>query len=497
MKKTKREKRLFRLTCFFMWLGFVGVFMTIWVMKAMPGMDTAAIMFQFKVPLEGTDWAAFYGMFACIFLWPTMAAALVLWGLHFARKMKVQWKLVIAVLLTVLSFGIGLNYIKFFKYMKDQVVKTKLYEEMYVNPAETAVHFPETKRNLIYIYLESMEITFTSKEVGGVNQSNVMPNLTALALDNITFNGGGETLEGPVSVNGTTWTMASFVAQNCGIPLTIPLKNNAMDKYSSFLPGATGLGQFLEQAGYRQTVIIGSKKTFSGFDTFLASHGNPYVLDLQGARDLGYLPSADYFAWWGYEDKYLFANAKREILKLNETEEPYAVTLMTMDTHRVDGYRCSLCKHDCRNQYEDVLSCSDRQVAEFVTWLQSLPTYENTTIIIAGDHQTMDGDYVNTLTIPKNYQRKQYYTIINADPQVVSQANASGVFDSRRAFSTLDLFPTTLAAIGCTIDGNRLGLGTNLFSTEKTLLEEKGLAWLDSELGKNSDFYKSKLLYGE
>ena len=33
-----------------------------------------------------------------------------------------------------------------------------------------------------------------------------------------------------------------------------------------------------------------------------------------------------------------------------------------------------------------------------------------------------------------------------------------------RDFSTLDFFPTTLASLGVQIEGDRLGLGTNLFS---------------------------------
>ncbi len=43
-----------------------------------------------------------------------------------------------------------------------------------------------------------------------------------------------------------------------------------------------------------------------------------------------------------------------------------------------------------------------------------------------------------------------------------------------RTYTTFDNFPTTLAAMGVTIEGNRLGLGTNLFSSEQTLSERYG-----------------------
>lgn len=50
----------------------------------------------------------------------------------------------------------------------------------------------------------------------------------------------------------------------------------------------------------------------------------------------------------------------------------------------------------------------------------------------------------------------------------------------------MDDFPTTLAALGVQIEGDRLGLGTNLFSEVPTLLEKYGMEELSIELGKRS-----------
>lgn len=52
-----------------------------------------------------------------------------------------------------------------------------------------------------------------------------------------------------------------------------------------------------------------------------------------------------------------------------------------------------------------------------------------------------------------------------------------------------DVLPTTLAAMGYNIEGNRLGLGTNLFSTNPTLMEELGLDNVETELRTHSDYY--------
>ena len=70
-----------------------------------------------------------------------------------------------------------------------------------------------------------------------------------------------------------------------------------------------------------------------------------------------------------------------------------------------------------------------------------------------------------------------------------------GSEEKNRLFTTLDLFPTTLAAMGVEIEGERLGLGTNLFSGEKTLPEKYGYEKMFEELKKKSLFYDNEILY--
>ena len=57
-----------------------------------------------------------------------------------------------------------------------------------------------------------------------------------------------------------------------------------------------------------------------------------------------------------------------------------------------------------------------------------------------------------------------YNVFLNAE-------NATDIHAKNRRFCTMDFFPTVLASIGVDIKGNRLGLGTDLFSGEKNLAE--------------------------
>lgn len=105
--------------------------------------------------------------------------------------------------------------------------------------------------------------------------------------------------------------------------------------------------------------------------------------------------------------------------------------------------------------------------------------YENTTIVLTGDHTTMDKDFLNE--IEQGFPRRTYTAFINPAAQPVLQ-------DERRVYSALDTFPTTLAALGVKIEGNRLGLGANLFSDCKTLVEKNEISYVYEELRKRSDF---------
>jgi phosphoglycerol transferase len=53
------------------------------------------------------------------------------------------------------------------------------------------------------------------------------------------------------------------------------------------------------------------------------------------------------------------------------------------------------------------------------------------------------------------------------------------------------MFPTTLTAIGCKIEGDRLGLGVDLFSGKETLFERLGLSTVNEEFKRKSSFSES------
>ena len=150
--------------------------------------------------------------------------------------------------------------------------------------------------------------------------------------------------------------------------------------------------------------------------------------------------------------------------------------MLTVDTHFEDGFVCDICPDTFGdNQYANVMACSSRQVKEFVDWVQQQDFAADTTIVISGDHPTMDSDFCED--VDKDYERRVYTTYINAGAE--KQTN------KKRNYTTFDNFPTTLAAMGVEIEGDRLGLGTNLYSTQQTLTERFGIEKEEKELINN------------
>ena len=360
--------------------------------------------------------------------------------------------------------------------------ESELFEERYVSADEVEITFPEEKRNLIYIFLESMEISYLSEDLGGGQEDNLIPELYELATENINFSHEDDHVGGFLPVTGATWTIGAMVAHTAGVPLKLPpevAENDYGQGDDGFLPGIVSLQDILEEEGYYQTLMVGSVASFGGRRQYYLQHGADHVYDISTARRDD-IVADDYFVWWGMEDKYLFEYARQELTEISQKEEPFAFTMLTVDTHHIGGYVCEYCGSEHDEQYENVMSCSSRQVLEFVEWLEQQPFYEDTTIIVTGDHLSMDKGYFNR-NVDEDYVRRSYNCFINS--AVDTQ------FDENRQFSALDMFPTTLAAMGCTIEGEYLGLGVNLFSGKPTLIELMGYERFDRQLTMSSDYY--------
>ena len=472
------------LTVFIAGLSVLLALSVRWMFATWTNLSMDELVYHLTAPLDGTNTDMIWD-YVRVCAVPTILVIffLILILIAWRKKEKVHLFRGIINLVALVGIIVMLGYtwteLGVGDYLKDQNTESKFIEDEYVDPTDVEVVFPEQKRNLIYIFLESMETTYSDVDDGGAFDENVIPELTEIAQTNEDFSGADPKLNGGYSLAGTTWTMGAMFAQTSGLPLNISISANDMDTQDSFFPGVTTLGDILSDAGYTQTLLIGSEAQFGGRKLYFQEHGNYEMEDYSYAIENGLIPS-DYKVWWGYEDQKLFEFAKEKLLQLSQGDEPFNLTMLTVDTHFEDGYVCEQCPTEYDTQYSNVMACSSRQVGEFLKWIQQQDFYENTTIVIGGDHPTMDSDYCAEIDQEGNYDRRVFTAYINAAAYAQDQ--------QERTYSTFDNFPTTLAALGVQIDGDRLGLGTNLFSGTKTLLEEFGNSKVNAELKKKSEF---------
>ena len=457
------------LTVFIAGLSVLLALSVRWMFATWTNLSMDELVYHLTAPLDGTNTDMIWD-YVRVCAVPTILVIffLILILIAWRKKEKVHLFRGIINLVALVGIIVMLGYtwteLGVGDYLKDQNTESKFIEDEYVDPTDVEVVFPEQKRNLIYIFLESMETTYSDVDDGGAFDENVIPELTEIAQTNEDFSGADPKLNGGYSLAGTTWTMGAMFAQTSGLPLNISISANDMDTQDSFFPGVTTLGDILSDAGYTQTLLIGSEAQFGGRKLYFQEHGNYEMEDYSYAIENGLIPS-DYKVWWGYEDQKLFEFAKEKLLQLSQGDEPFNLTMLTVDTHFEDGYVCEQCPTEYDTQYSNVMACSSRQVGEFLKWIH---------------HPTMDSDYCAEIDQEGNYDRRVFTAYINAAAYAQDQ--------QERTYSTFDNFPTTLAALGVQIDGDRLGLGTNLFSGTKTLLEEFGNSKVNAELKKKSEF---------
>ena len=452
-----------------------------WMFDTWSNLTMDELIYHLTSPLDGTNDAMIREYIdTCIV--PAVIVLLFLLVLFAAFRKKKRYYVVMAgaivlsVSVSALSVRGAWQDLDVGNYVADRGTYSTFIDDNYVSPSDVELTFPQEKRNLIYIFLESMETTYADTQSGGAFDRNVIPELTQIAQENEDFSGETADLNGGYSMPGTTWTIGAMFAQTSGLPLSVSIDGNSMDTQTSFFAGAVTLGDILESQGYSQTLLIGSDAAFGGRELYFTEHGNYEMMDYKYAVQNGLIPE-DYYVWWGYEDEKLFEFARQKVTELAAQPEPFNLTMLTVDTHFEDGYVCERCPQLYGDdQYSNVMRCSSRQVSAFVQWLQQQDFYENTTIILCGDHPTMDSDYCED--IDSGYTRKTYTAYINAAAQKETE--------TRRDFTTFDQFPTTLAALGVQIEGNRLGLGTYLFSSEPTLTQRFGRETEERELKKNS-----------
>lgn len=401
------------------------------------------------------------------------------------RKLLVALNVVSIIVLAKCVYS-DIPVIDYYVKWKDSLVApghSDFYIKEYVNPDSVHIEFEE-KRNLILIFLESMEYNFQDSANGGNLAENLIPEITEFMKNEQSFIPGG------TQITGTGWTMADAVAKTCGIPMVLSSSMiNDAKLMEVFFPGVTCLTDILIGNDYNVVVSKGANMKFSGMDVFLNSHSNPSAFGFaEYLKDKSRI-KGDVISEWGVKDSMHYELAKEHIGRLAKQDKPWALWFFTVNTHTPHGILDSTCGVSQNlvgtERMQAVIRCSSRQLDGFIKWAKTQEWFDNTVIAVMGDHATMAAP---ELVGFKDENIMHYWLdfFINSSQQIEK---------TKRFFSSLDMFPTILEAMGANIPKRSLGLGRSLYSTEPTLLEKYGLDSLNKVLSKHSVEYDYFLFY--
>jgi len=483
--------------------GFVLLFsilssLMFWFRKMVQGATFESVIFTVKSGVSGVTSGMTLDAVRDVLLITILCMAIALGFIYFISSVKINGRslhrtplqiMIVIVLFLSIFLQDSIYYISSYRTIAALAREESAFiAENYINPKDANITFPDEKRNLVYIALESIENTFADTKNGGVLSKSLMPNLANLANKNISFShngkmGGSLFQVDETAMPGVWWTIASLVSQTSGLPLKQFDNTKVYEKRTrTILNGATTLNNILADNGYNQIFMCGSYAEFGGRAGYFSNHGNVAIRDIRGAEEEGIIPEGYNNDFWGMEDRFLYDYARLEIGRLADEDEPFAMTILTVDTHFPHGWVDDGSETKFKTQYENAVATSDKQVSEFIKWISAQDFYENTTIVLVGDHPSMS-DFSNEVKEKNpNFIRTTYNCFINAAKKPVN--------NKFRWFCNMDIFPTMLSAIGAEYDGNRMGLGTDLFSEEETLIEKHGFEYVAKELYKASKFYE-------
>lgn len=388
------------------------------------------------------------------------------WGSQLARLQQAVLVAMLAVCCCHLLLLPGIVFSSPFRAFFQRPVDSELYRKFYVYPDSVRVEGSlDSLKNVVVIFVESLESNF----------AKWTPEINALRDSSVDFPPGG------LNVAGTSWTIAGITGKLCGIPLNMPMGiNEYHGKLPTYLPHAKCLMNVLADKGYNQVYVQGSSGDFTQKRAFWTTHGNVTVHDIEYFKKIGKIPQ-DYYVFWGFEDRKLYGFVKEELDSLARLGKPFALYMLTVDTHQPEGYLDDLCAAefpDDGKKYPRALRCASRQLGSFISWAKSQSWYGNTAIAVMGDHS------LDMLTekaeVPVSDTLRWVNFILNSS----IDRPVSG-----RRYSSLDMFPTLLEAMGFRWEGRAMGLGKSLYSGDSTVLELYGQKALDSLLRERSHQY--------
>jgi phosphoglycerol transferase len=343
-------------------------------------------------------------------------------------------------------------------------------EEHFAKPVFTKM--PDIKKNMIIVYLESLEQTYENVDQTKGHYNDFRPFMAdALQSTNL------------VQTSGSTYTIAGIVSTQCGVPLLprglnngIFLRKDSGMEVKSFYKDIECLGDRLTQDGYTLSYMNGADARKYSKRSFLSQHGYSRIFDEFSVSDDERVGRDNL---WGLNDEVLYENLRKEIDYLAAQPEPFVLSYLTIATHGPDAYLDTDCAKPPEGQSKmpAAIACSFDAVQTFYQYLEQKGLTKDTIFVVMSDHLARE----NTLSeaLHEQDERRNLFFVKDAPTQAKISKMAS----------PLDIYPTLYELLGYELENRQANMGVSILSDRQSMIQK-----FDGAEEMNKRFYANHAL---
>jgi lipoteichoic acid synthase len=327
---------------------------------------------------------------------------------------------------------------------------------------QPALHGSAKGKNLIIIQMESMQNFLVNLKVDG---QEILPNFNKLVNEHYYFDkfyqqvGQGNTSDAEYVVNTS---------------LYIPPRGAATQMYADReLPS---LPKLLKKENY-------TSATFHTNVVEFWNRGELYEsLGFDNYYDAKYFGEED-SVFFGASDEVLYRKTMDQLVQLNENEHPFYAQVISMTAHHPytmpeEKQLITIperFKNTLVGNYLIAQHYADQQLGKFVQDLKTKGIWDNSLIVLYGDHLGLPIYSLNNseLELMKEFYGRDYtYTdMINIPFVVVNEGTTEGTL-FHEIGGQVDVLPTVANLLGISLEG-QIHFGQDIFNTKENLLPQR------------------------
>lgn len=332
-------------------------------------------------------------------------------------------------------------------------------------------------RNIIMIQFESLQNCLIDKEYRG---QELTPNLNKLIRDNSIYFDNYYQQVGPGNTSD-----AEFAVHNSIYPVSEQSIYKTYTENDFFT-----LPHLLKEEGYSTTAYHGYKEEFWNRSVIYPKQG---IDDFVSLEDL----NQDEIIGLGISDKSFY---EQTLKKLKQENNPFYAFIITLTSHNPYKIPKALQKIDLLEKHEhtlfgnylEAINYADEALGEFIEGLKTEGLYDQSIIIIYGDHSGLFSTRENNKENMTEFLNEEYRYDNSMNVPLIIHIPNSGLKEVNSiAGSHVDLFPTILNLLG--LENNKgLMFGQDLNNAKEGFLAGQYIIPIGSFIDDEKIFIMSK-----